>query len=247
MSETQESLPGFDVAPPFNNIPPTEFIRNKYGLLNNVNYVFDESGRVNWRKMVAPEFLVPNKQRTAETDINKLEDKDILILLSGLKKVAQIRGFSSVSFRPIVQSNDYVLTVCSINWLPNFETENRPVQFEALADASRSNTDGIGQLFLAAVAENRALARCIRNFLLILITAEEEVSPTGQPQTEAPSSGPLSVLEELMNSKKVNFEQLKGRLIKDGYENAVELKNIKDIPVPKVLELIERLQNFEKA
>ena len=71
MSETQESFPGFDVAPPFNNIPPTEFIRNKYGLLNNVNYVFDESGRVNWRKMVAPEFLVPNKQLTAATNINK--------------------------------------------------------------------------------------------------------------------------------------------------------------------------------
>ena len=46
--------------------------------------------------MVRTEFLVANKQRTQQTDVSQLEDRDLLILLGGIKELAQIRGFTDV-------------------------------------------------------------------------------------------------------------------------------------------------------
>ena len=66
------------------NKPPTVFKRNQYGLLEDkaVEYQFNVDGTVNWRKMIKPEFLVANRDRTDETDISKLEDNELIILLS---------------------------------------------------------------------------------------------------------------------------------------------------------------------
>ena len=43
--------------------------RDEMGMLSGVDYVFDESGSIDWRKMVKPEFLVPNRDRTKDTNI----------------------------------------------------------------------------------------------------------------------------------------------------------------------------------
>src|ERR1017187_4253624 len=45
-------------------IPPKKFERNEYGLIcdGSVSYVYNEDGTINWRKMIRPQFLVPNKQ-----------------------------------------------------------------------------------------------------------------------------------------------------------------------------------------
>ncbi len=69
------------------NKPPVVFERNQYGLLEdkNIKYQFNDDGTVNWRKMIKSEFLVANRDRTAETDISKLEDHELIILLGGLK------------------------------------------------------------------------------------------------------------------------------------------------------------------
>ena len=58
--------------------------RNKDGLINGVDYVFTEDGLIDWRKMVKPEHLVPNKDRTSETDVTKLKDYQLIILLGGI-------------------------------------------------------------------------------------------------------------------------------------------------------------------
>ena len=60
-------------------VPPNIITRNKYGLLENanINYVYNEDGTINLRKMVKTEYLVPNRQKTQETDVSKLEDKVI--------------------------------------------------------------------------------------------------------------------------------------------------------------------------
>ena len=44
--------------------PPKLFTRNCYGLLenDNINYVFNEDGSINWRAMVKSQYLVPNRQ-----------------------------------------------------------------------------------------------------------------------------------------------------------------------------------------
>ena len=70
----------------------------------------------------------------------------------------------------------------------------------------------------------------------------------GSPAVEstaasADMSDPVSLLAKVMNSKKVTFEALKSKLAKEGYANAESIQSLKDIPGPKIFELIKRLQN----
>ncbi len=155
----------------------TSIVRDESGLISQpkVDYVFDDRGFVNWRKMVKTEYLVSNRQRTQESDVTQLEDKDLLILLGGIKELAQIRGYSSVEYDVKTPSADYVVATCKIRWIPNFETENREVLFSAIADASPGNTHSFASDYLAAIAENRSFVRCVRNFLRINIVGQDEL------------------------------------------------------------------------
>lgn len=230
--------------------PPKVFTRNQYGLLENDNiiYQFNDDGSINWRAMVKTQYLVPNRQKTQETDISKLDDKDLLILLGGIKELAQIRGFTSVEYKVITAADNYFATSCRITWIPNYETENRPVIFEALADASLVNTKDFARYFLAAIAENRAFVRCVRNFLKINIVSQEELGDAKlglvikeDSEKENPMN-PTILLEKIMQEKNISFDTLKKRLIKEKFENAENINIIKDIPKSKVFELIERIK-----
>ena len=227
------------------SIPPKTLKRNEFGLLENppIPYVFNEDGYVNWRKMIRPEFLVANKQRTQETDISKLEDKDLLILLGGIKELAQIRGFTCVSYDVPDAGPNYVIASCYINWIGNYETSNVDVSFQSLADASPDNTQSFARNYLAAIAENRAFVRCVRNFLKINIVGQEEVGikVIEEPGSDNPIS-PAAVLHNLMKEKGISFDQIQKRLIKDKYEKAEELASINEISKPKIFELIERIK-----
>lgn len=225
--------------------PPKLLARNKFGLLEDppIPYIFNEDGYVNWRKMIRPEFLVPNKQRTQETDITKLEDKDLLILLGGIKELAQIRGFTCVSYDVPEAGPSYVLASCYINWIGNYETSDKEVSFQSLADASPDNTQSFARNYLAAIAENRAFVRCVRNFLKINIVGQEEVGTkvVDEQIVENPMS-PAAVLSNIMKEKNISFEQIQKRLIKDKYEKAEEVTSINDLSKPKIFELIERIK-----
>jgi len=227
------------------SIPPKVLKRNEFGLLEEppIPYVFNDDGYVNWRKMIRPEFLVPNKQRTQETDITKLEDKDLLILLGGIKELAQIRGFTCVSYDVPEAGPNYVIASCYINWIGNYETAGREVSFQSIADASPDNTQSFARNYLAAIAENRAFVRCVRNFLKINIVGQEEIGTKviDEPAPENPMS-PATVLYNLMKEKNISFEQIQKRLIKDKYEKAEEITSINDLSKPKIFELIERIK-----
>lgn len=228
--------------------PPVVITRNIYGLLenSNINYVFNEDGTINWRAMVKTQYLVPNRQKTQETDVSKLEDKDLLILLGGIKELAQIRGYSKVEYKVVTASENYFATRCRITWRPNYETENKEVVFEALADASSQNTKSFARFFLAAIAENRAFVRCVRNFLKINIVAQEELGDAKlveetSPQQENPTS-PYILLDKVMKDKSISFDSLKKKLIKEKFDNAENISTINDIPKAKIFELIERIK-----
>jgi hypothetical protein len=244
-----KSMDNVVVATPKVN-PPKLFVRNCYGLLenDNINYIFNEDGSINWRAMVKTQYLVPNRQRTQETDVSKLEDKDLLILLGGIKELAQIRGFTSVEYKVVTAADNYFATSCRITWVPNYETENRPVVFEALADASLVNTKDFARYFLAAIAENRAFVRCVRNFLKINIVSQEELGDAKlglvakeDSEKENPMN-PTALLEKVMQDKGISFEVLKKKLIKEKLEKSEDFSCVKDIPKSKVFELIERLK-----
>ena len=226
--------------------PPKILSRNAFGLLENppIPYVFNEDGYVNWRKMIRPEFLVPNKQRTQETDITKLEDKDLLILLGGIKELAQIRGFTCVSYDVPEAGPNYVIASCYINWIGNYETSNEAVSFQSLADATPDNTQSFARNYLAAIAENRAFVRCVRNFLKINIVSQEEIGAKSLPEdlgVENPLS-PTAALASLMKEKGISFDDVKRRLVKDKVDKADEMTSLAEIPKPKIFELIDRIK-----
>jgi hypothetical protein len=224
--------------------------RDENGLIKNppVNYVFNDGGFVDWRKMIKPEFLVPNKDRTQETDVTKIQDSHLIILLGGIKELAQIRGFTDVSYEVTSPSQDYVVAVCKINWIPNFETENRNVSFSAVGDASPYNTKEFAKNFLGPIAENRSFVRCVRNFLKINIVAQEELPPSEKEKAKEDqgSLSPYKMLSDLMKEKGVTFEKLKAKLQKENFEGIENVNEIIDFPKNKIFVLIERLNNLKK-
>ena len=229
------------------NKPPVTFKRNQYGLLEdkNVKYEFNDDGTVNWRKMIKPEFLVANRDRTAETDISKLEDNELIILLGGLKDLANVRGYHSVTYKIHESSPEYVCASCSIVWIGNYETENsESVLFEAVADAGLKNTEGFSKMYLAAIAENRAFCRAVRNFLRINIVAKEECKNVkiSKPSPNVNAASPDIFLSTLMKEKNIDFGAIKAKMIKESVKGAVEWNSVKDIPRLKMFELIERMQ-----
>jgi hypothetical protein len=233
------------------NKPNYRISRNEYGLIedDNISYIFNQDNTINWRAMVKSQYLVPNRQKTSETDVSKLEDKDLLILLGGIKELAQIRGFTDVSYKVVAASENYFATSCRITWIPNYETEGRTVTFEALADATINNTKNFARYFLAAIAENRAFVRCVRNFLKINIVSQEELGDaklledsSHQPQ-DNPTS-PHSLLDRAMKDKNISFENLKKKLVKERFEGAEQINSINDISKVKIFELIERIKKI---
>tara|TARA_R100000008_G_scaffold85718_2_gene76415 strand:- start:621 stop:1325 length:705 start_codon:yes stop_codon:yes gene_type:complete len=223
--------------------------RDTNGLLSGVDYIFNEDGLIDWRKMIKSEYLVPNKDKTNETDVTKLKDYQLIILLGGIKELAQIRGFTSVTYDLVSPSSDYVAATCKISWKPNFETEGEEVVFSAIGDASPNNTSGFGQAFLAACAENRAFVRCVRNFLRINIVSQEELAGNNTNKNNVVSSvsapeksDPHQLLSTAMKEKGIPFKVLKKKLEDEGFKGASELDDVSGISKSKVFELIERIK-----
>lgn len=228
-------------------IPPKEFKRNEYGLIcdPSVNYVYNQDGTVNWRRMIKPEYLVVKKDnfekrgKPTPPSTEGLEDKDLLILLAGLKDLAQVRGYDCVTYSTETPSSDYVVATCSIAWIPNFETEGRFITFSAIGDAHHhNNTNYLTKNYLGPTAENRAFVRCVRNFLKIPILGQDEI---GGP--ELPEEVPTNLLTETMKKYGVPFEKLREKLIEEKYEGAENLKTVDDLPRSKQFELITRIKN----
>lgn len=226
--------------------------RNEHGLIVNdsIEYVFDENGFVDWRKMIKQEHLVPNKQKTTDTDVSKLEDKDLIILLGGIKELAQIRGYTKVSYVVVSPSPEYVVTTCSIDWIPNYETLGMGVTFSAIGDASPHNTQSFAKLFLGPIAENRAFVRCVRNFLKINIVSQEELGNTkvfSEASFVENQADPISLLKNVMKDKGISFDKLKVRLKSEGYEKIDSINSLEEIPKVKIFELIERIKKIKKS
>lgn len=220
--------------------------RNELGLLDSVSYVFNENSTVNWRKMIKPEYLAANKKKTEESDTSKLKDSELLILLQGLKDLAQLRGYTSVKYEFGSARRDYCAVRCGILWIPNYETNFKEVYFESIGDAHSENTEGFSSNYLGPIAENRAFVRCVRNFLGINIVSQEEISGNhtsspGEAESETVPT-PQKCLEELMVVHNLTLEKVLDKLKAEGHKKVEEYKSVSDIPIIKVLELVSRLK-----
>jgi hypothetical protein len=164
--------------------------RNADGLIEGKEYKFTPDGFVDWRAMIDSQFLYPNKdffelrKLPVPTSVEGLDDKQLLIMLGGIKELARLRGFRSVRYSIKQESPNYVTAICSIEWMGNFETSGETVLFEDVANATEANTDNFCLKFLETIACNRAFVRCVRNFLNIHIVGADEIDKSKNRQVD---------------------------------------------------------------
>jgi len=209
---------------------PLKLQRDEFGLLKNVDYKFTADGWVDWKAMINPKFLYPNKSwfernnQPVPDSIKGLEDHQLLCKLGGYKELARLRGYSNVEYKLQYLENG-VSAICSINWLPNYETlmqrnlsfVNGYANFSSIANSTSDNCGDFMAAFKETQAENRAFVRCVRNFLNVNIVGDDEISKgkTAEQEVVAPSAmNPQKNLEKLALSKGFNScESLKKDLL----------------------------------
>jgi hypothetical protein len=235
-----------------------KFKRDVNGLLECIDYTFNADNTINWRAMINKEHLVPNRDafknqkdvNLKELDVSTLADNQLLILLAGIKELAQIRGYKNVSYDVIQAQPDYVAVKCTIEWIPNYETNMETVSFSALADAHLDNTKDFAKNFLMAIAENRAFIRTVRSFLKINIVGNDEMGKTTHVDIDVEPNTfvtqPVSLLQKTMEEHNITFEQIKDRAIQKNMDGAGLWSNINDIPPLSMFTIISGIKNKNK-
>ena len=241
--------------------------RNEAGLLEGVDYKFNDDGSVDWRAMVDPKHLYPNKgwfesrgepmPRSSEG----LADHQLLIKLSGSKELAKLRGFNRVHYDIIKCELDHVSVKCEINWIPNFENPQAEsdflpasTSFQDLANATVNNTSSFAQKFLETIAANRAFVRCVRNFLNVHIVGADEIdtsqqssaapAPTAKPAKTGDKLSPLHLLMDKVDLDEDQFdtfkEILRGLWKNKQYKNeeVANWESWDDIPKREVIKIL---------
>jgi hypothetical protein len=250
----------------------TKYSRNSLGLLQSIDYEFNEDGSVNWRAMVDSKHLFPNKSwfearnKPTPRSVEGLQDNQLLIKLAGIKELAKLRGYTSVRYDVIKCEKDHVAIKCEISWVPNFENPSQEsdylpssTQFEDVANATTENTSSFATKFLETIAANRSFVRCVRNFLNVHIVGDDEIDKSnGLPQhPEADEVEPLKkltpngVLDSLASSKLkcTSFNDFKDKLRElwtlELYrnDNAKNWNSYDDVPAKEARLLINIIKN----
>lgn len=206
--------------------------RNEFGLLENVKYIYQQNGSVDWRSMIDPSHLYPNKswfqlrKKTTPTSTDGLEDSQLLIKLSGIKELAKLRGFNKVSYDVIKCELDHVAVKCNIEWIGNYESEGHSVYFEDLGNATSYNTSNFAVKFLECIATNRAFVRCVRNFLNIHILGADEMDSSSKDSTNLSSEmiggipSAQATLNKIAQSKGyASFSDFKDVFLREAWSN----------------------------
>lgn len=206
-----------------NNSPAESYKRDSNGLLENVQYIFNDDGSVNWRAMIKDEHLYPNKEaflrfnKEVPKSIEGLKDNQLLITLGGIKELLKLRGFLSMEPKIIESGEERAVCSCEISFIANYETDGHVVDYAEVANATLDNTDGFSAKFLECIAANRAFVRCVRNFLNVHIVGADEIDKSDpdevaerKQKTVSRSSSPDGVLEKCARDHDINsFEEFK--------------------------------------
>ena len=191
------------------SIPPKheEMLFNEYGLRNGTSYIFNEDGFVDWKSMIGKEHFVVNdswfieRGKDIPTKVTEdLTDEQLIIKLSGYRSLSKLRGFKSLKMSVEESNAEYACVKCVMVSRGNYETGFEDVVFEAVANATRSNVDDFMSLFLETIAANRALCRCVRNFLNIDIVSSDELS-YGKQRKDLEMENAESLAQDSQTSK----------------------------------------------
>ena len=246
------------------------FERDERGLVKGVEYKFLEDGTVDWRGMLKPEHLYVAKEKIpaiekkygksiSQIDKTTLADNELAILLSGIRYLANLRGYVKVeqTVNDVTFDNHYNLVssctaTCSITWRGNFETNLQETTYSDVAGASLGNLEEFVKRYPESMAANRAFQRAVRGFLGISIVAKDECGPQEpiQPkQVEYKSSSldPIKMLEDKMSHMGLDFPKLKENIIKKYSDNFKDAANWKDIQSVEKNDIFTLLGILEKA
>lgn len=205
------------------------FERDERGLIKGIEYKYLFDGRIDWKAMLKPEHLVINRQYKKELEEKfkrafseikpeEVEEKYLLILLSGVKYLLSLRGAISVKPKVDYVSESKCVVSTTITWQPNFETNGIVKVFGGVASASYENTFSWARQYLEAIAENRSLARAVRNFLGINIVANDEIGPNFSSDENTNSDSPTgfkawNFLQKKSESLNLDFKKFKDGII----------------------------------
>ncbi len=257
-----------------------KFKRDEDGLIVGVNYIRNADGTINWRAMINPAHLVFNKQyektivkkygdvpfaslKVSDVGVDNVSDRDVLILLPGIKELAKLRGYTKVIPHVDLALDNRCVVTTQITWIGNFETNGETVEFGDVGSASIINTSDFGKMFLEPIAANRAFVRAVRNFLGVHIVGQDEVKldgpATNQPQTAEAEhseqvSGTLSIVETLQNAASAHslsdFEKFRARIIEKHKpiitSDPETWSSWSDIPVKDVYRLLDKMKSSGK-
>lgn len=237
----------------------SKFLRDENGLLKNTAYSFKEDGTVDWKAMIPSEFMVVNKEFFKSRNIeipestNGLDDKQVFILLGGIKELAKLRGIVSVE-KTVCESNPQRAVVkCGVTFIDNYESINgMPKFYEEVASATIDNTNNFASIFLETIASNRAFVRAVRNALRIDIVGYDELAQTIGEQTVKSDEGGeiwnalVDAAKKFSSEKHPNgfktFSEFKVKLIEGGMTAAEVWNDWKDIPPTTIFKLIGQLK-----
>lgn len=237
----------------------TKFERDENGLIKGLDYKYNEDGTINWREMIPKEYIVINSERFKSKpmpeSIDGLEDRDLLILLGGIKEVAKIRGLIRRSTNIVESSPDRVVSTCEVEFIPNYETGGIGYIYSDAANATLENCSDFTKYYLETIASNRAFVRAVRNALRIDIVGADEVKGTGfQPSAnsmieKSSPIKPVDSLRDLVKQVGINsFEDFQKTLIKSNKEDFPESmvsvwQSFNDIPNDKIFKLMSLVKN----
>jgi hypothetical protein len=131
---------------------------------------------------------------------------------------------------------------CDIEFSGNYETQNKPIRFSEVANATQYNCDDFTTKFLESIAANRAFIRCVRNFLNIHIVGADEIDKNSASKPDfgnvnAASFTPQATLEKRCKGASIqSFDEFKDFLRKawseETYRNedAKNWSSYEDIP-----------------
>lgn len=234
-------------------VSEVKFNRNIHGLIDGIDYVFNEDGSVDWREMIKEEHLFPNRSwfesrgKDMPSSTAGLQDFQLLIKLGGIKELARLRGFNSVKYHTVKCEKDHVAVVCEIEFIGNYETGGQPITFQDMANANLQNTSSFATKFLETIACNRAFVRAVRNFLNVHIVGDDEIdksTPNSEPSSFAASLTPNGMLENKFENFPSFQDKLRQLWKQELYRNesVTDWSAFEDIPPKEARVLIKLLK-----
>jgi len=216
----------------------------------------DEIGLIDWKSLIPKKFIDLSTEWCAANGVDKttlsrddieekletVPDEAKVILLPGFKAIAKLRGLKAIHSDVKHVEHNYVTVVCLLEFT---DMDGEVSHSTGIANATNENTSYPFNMYLEAMAENRAFIRAVRNALNINIVGYEELkgnSPQISSELDEFESAlsPQATLRKIIENKGKTFGDLKATLKKNGYDG--EYESFEDVPPEICLEIIAKIQ-----